>query len=74
MDTLVDIMRCPACDILEESDATDPAIIAQVEPMLHAARDIDHIATFDRDAKDRATFWVKMKDPFALDSKADFVF
>ena len=73
VDPLVDILRSPARDILEEPDAADPAIVAEIEPMLHSTRDIDHVSTFDRDAKDRAVLGMEMKDPFALDSESDLV-
>ncbi|MFM2014019.1 MAG: hypothetical protein RLZZ396_2803, partial [Planctomycetota bacterium] len=49
MDTLVDVMRGPARYVLEESDAADAAIIAEIKPMLHPAWDVDHVAAFDRD-------------------------
>ena len=73
MDPLVDILRGPARDVLKESDATDPTIIAEIEPVLHPTRDIDHVTTFDRNAKDRTVLGMEMKDPLALDGESDFV-
>ena len=73
VDPLVDILGSPSRDILEESDAADPSIVAEIEPMLHSTRHIDHVATFDRDAKDRAALGMEMKDPFALDGESDLI-
>ena len=73
VDPLVDILGSPSRDILEESNATDPTIVAEIEPVLHSTRDIDHVSTFDRDAKDRAVLGMEMKDPFALDGESDLV-
>lgn len=73
VDPLVDILRSPARDILEESDAANPSIVAEIEPMLHSTRDIDHVSTFNRDAKDRPVLGMEMKDPFALDGESDLV-
>ena len=73
VDPLVDILGSPTRDILKESDATDPTIVAEIEPVLHSTRHIDHVSTFDRNAKDRAVLGMEMKDPFALDGESDLV-
>lgn len=73
VDPLVDILGSPTRDILKESDATDPTIVAEIEPVLHSTRHIDHVSTFDRNTKDRAALGMKMKDPFALDGESDLV-
>jgi len=73
VDSLVDVMRSPARDVLEESDASDPAIVAEIKPVFHAAWDVDHVATLDRDAKDWAVVRVQVEDPFAFDRKANLV-
>ena len=73
VDPLVDILGSPTRDILKESDATDPTIVAEIEPVLHSTRHIDHVSTFDRNAKDRTVLGMEMKDPLALDGESDFV-
>lgn len=73
MDTLVNVMGCPTRNILKESNAADATVIAQIEPVLHPARYIDHIPAFDRHTKYRAVVRVKVKHPLTLDSEAYLV-
>ena len=74
MDTLFDVMRGPTRDVFKEPDASDPTIIAKIKPMLHPARNVDHVSAFDGHAEDRSTFGVQVEHTFAFDRKTDFVF
>jgi hypothetical protein len=74
VDSFLHVMGCPASDILEESDAADTSVIAQVEPMFHAAGDIDHITAFHGNAEHRPILRVQMKNASSFDGESDFVF
>ena len=73
VDRLFDIVRCPAGGILKESNASYVSVVAKIEPMLHAARNVDHISAFYGYTKDWASFGIQVKDAFSGNGEADFI-
>ena len=73
MDSGFNIIGGPPRRILKESDASDASVIAKIEPMLHAARHIDHVASFNGHTEDRAVFRMEVKHAPPLDRESDFV-
>ncbi len=70
---MFDIVWSPSGGILKETNASNMSVVAKVEPMLHATRDVDHVSAFDGHTKNRSAFRVQMKDSFARDCESDFV-
>ena len=66
-------MRCPSGDIFKKANTANVAIIAKIEPMLHAARNVDHVAAFDGDAKYRSIVGMNVKDSFTGNRKTHFI-
>jgi len=67
-------MGSPARDIFEEPNAADAAVVAQVEPMLHATWDIDHVPAFNGDAEDRSVFRMEVKDSSTFHGESHLIF
>ena len=74
MNTFLYVVRSPTSHILEEAYASNVLIIAQIEPVFHATRDIDHITTFDSYTEYRSSHRIQMKNPFAGNSKPHLIF
>src|SRR5437867_6607329 len=74
VDAAVRVVRRPAGGILKQANRADPAIAAQVEPMVRPLRDADQIAAFDLDGEHGAAGRVDVEQAAAFDDQADFVF
>src|SRR5262245_26672254 len=61
VDRIFHVMRRPAGGVLEEADAADGAVAAEVEPVLRSHRDVDEIPRFDLNCEHRAVLWMNVK-------------
>ena len=74
VDAAVGVMRRPAGRILKEPDGANPAVGAQIEPVVRPARDADQISRLHLDREHRAIGRVDVEEAAAFDDEADLVF
>src|SRR5688572_1849901 len=74
VDAGISVMRRPAGNILKQTDCSNRAITAKVEPMECSLRDADQIACLHFDRDDIAVFRRYVKNTVAFHNKSHFVF
>src|SRR2546430_17546767 len=73
VDAAVGIPGCPAGGILEQPDAPNLLIGAQIEPVQRPPRYADQIPRLNFNADDRRSLGIHMEDPAALHDETDLV-
>src|SRR5689334_18150327 len=67
------VMRRPARSVLKQTNGSDAAIGAEIEPVQRASGNTNQIAGFDFDTKHVSGFGMNMKKPVTSDRESDFV-